>query len=300
MTGRAPKLLTALVFALLAFGAVLILAESVGRGSGDPAQEIAAGLSCPSCAGQSVAESDSPVAVSMRHTIAQQLSQGRTPDQIRNWFVGRYGPDVLRTGSGTGPSALWLVPLVAVAGVTAVALVARRTQLASITGARRPGITVHRRAVFVSVGALATVVVAGVALSGRWIDPPPDAAEPVAASAPGSVAGLVATAEDAESRGDFASAAEAYRSAGQLSEDPAIRLRQAFSLLRAEQPESAIEVADAVVRANPKDPDAMLILGLAQRASGDPAADQTLRRFLALRPTHPAAGEVGRLLGVGG
>lgn len=301
MTVRAAKVSTALVFALLAFGAVVTLSASVDRRSGDAAQAVAAGLSCPSCAGQSVAESDSPVAVSMRQTIAQQLGQGRTPDQVRDWFAGRYGPDVLRTGAGSGPSTLWLVPLIAVAGVAAAAVLTRLTRRAAVTDPRPLGIASHRRAVFVSVGGLATLVVAGVALSGWWIDrTPPQAAEPAVASPSEPLAVHLSNAEKSEAVGDFATAADEYRMASTLSQDPAIRLREAFSLLRAGQPKAAMDVAGAVRQDHPDDPDALLILGLAQRAAGDPEAEPTLTRFVAVSPGHPAVAEVRRLLAPNG
>ncbi|MGW3614680.1 hypothetical protein ACWD6N_33440 [Micromonospora sp. NPDC005163] len=41
------------------------------------------------------------------------------------------------------------------------------------------------------------------------------------------------------------------------------------------------------------------MLGLAQRNSRSAEAEQTLRRFLAVAPAHPAAAEIKRLLGAG-
>jgi hypothetical protein len=46
----------------------------------------------------------------------------------------------------------------------------------------------------------------------------------------------------------------------------------------------------------PDSPDALLVLGLAQRQSDRAQAEVTLRRFLTAAPEHPAAPEIRRLL----
>lgn len=104
-------------------------------------------------------------------------------------------------------------------------------------------------------------------------------------------------AQQFESHDDWVHAAEAYRHAAALTPDPAVSLRLAFALLRAGQPDAATQVANSVEHGAPDNADAVLVLGLAQRASSDPEADQTLSRFLAIAPGHPAAAEVRRILG---
>ncbi len=271
---------------LLAIGAGAAVMHSADHGSRDPVRDIAAELSCPSCAGQSVAESDSPVAAGMRQAIADQLSRGRSPDQVRQWFVERYGPEVLRTDRRGIRALLWVIPVAVVAAVAVGAASGMRRRRGGDPGEVVGGsrLRVGSRAAVLTVSTLVVAVVAGVVVAAWWVERP--AAEPTA----------LARAQTLERSGDFGAAAEAYRQAGRDDDNPAIRLRMAFALLRAGQPDAATAAAKSVQANAPDDPDALLILGLAQRASADPQADQTLRRFLALVPTHPAATEVRRLL----
>lgn len=78
---------------------------------------IASGLKCQTCVGESVADSQSPSAVQFREEIESQMAQGRTDDEILNFFVERYDREILLTPPGSGFGALvWVVPVVAVAG----------------------------------------------------------------------------------------------------------------------------------------------------------------------------------------
>jgi cytochrome c-type biogenesis protein CcmH/NrfF len=126
MTARRAAVLAVMV-ALLA-GAGVAMWRSLGRPAGDPAERLAAGLRCPACQGESVADSRSPVAAAMRAAIAAQLRDGRTPEQVRAWLVQRYGPEVLATPPASGIGALlWAVPAAAlVTGVAVAARTARR------------------------------------------------------------------------------------------------------------------------------------------------------------------------------
>lgn len=100
--------------ALLALGG-LVLVELVRPAAAPTRAEqallIAAELRCPDCQALSVAESQTAAAAAIRGQIVEQLEQGRTPDQIRAYFVARYGDWILLAPSS--PVAWW-VPAVAV------------------------------------------------------------------------------------------------------------------------------------------------------------------------------------------
>jgi len=57
--------------------------------------EIARELRCPVCQGESVAESNAGISQEMRRIIAEQLAQGKNKEQIKAYFVSRYGPWIL-------------------------------------------------------------------------------------------------------------------------------------------------------------------------------------------------------------
>lgn len=128
---------------LFLVGAVVVMAAAVafaGRaGGGDPTFDervgaIAAGLRCPVCQNLSVADSPSRLAGEMREEIATRLRAGADPDEIRAYFVQRYGAWVLLEPPKRGFNLIpWLVPIVAlVAGVAVwLTLVHRRPRAPS-------------------------------------------------------------------------------------------------------------------------------------------------------------------------
>ena len=83
----------------------------------DPAQEARAKalmeeLRCLVCQGQSIADSDAPLAGDMRHEVRSKIAEGESPDEIKSWLVARYGNWVSYDPPFDGATAfLWLGPL---------------------------------------------------------------------------------------------------------------------------------------------------------------------------------------------
>lgn len=48
-------------------------------------------LRCLECQGQSIADSDSPMAGDMRHQVRTRIEAGEEPEVIRSWLMERYG-----------------------------------------------------------------------------------------------------------------------------------------------------------------------------------------------------------------
>ncbi|HZQ39240.1 MAG TPA: cytochrome c-type biogenesis protein [Rhizomicrobium sp.] len=89
----------------------------------DPAKEARARhlqrqFFCLICAGESVDESNSSFATDVRRLVREQIAEGRTDKQIRDFFVARYGAAIL-TKPPVEPATwlLWLGPF----GVLAIA-----------------------------------------------------------------------------------------------------------------------------------------------------------------------------------
>lgn len=310
MNIRRVLALAVLVALLAAAGAALW--RSAQDPHRDVAGRLASGLSCPSCAGETVADSRSPMAAAMRTTIDEQLAGGRTPEQVRDWFVQRYGPEIIADPPWSGIGALlWILPAVTLlAGLALAVRTATRPRSSSHTGAAHEPSTgtdepaggkdpaVTRRAWDVSalvlVGLVALVAV-GAARTASEPNPAPPA-ERATSSPSGEVAERLARGSRLEAQAEFAAAAQAYGEAAELRDEPAIRLRQAFALLRAERAAEAARIARGVLVDLPEDPEALLVLGLAQRADGSPSATRTLRKFLKRAPEHPAAPDIRRLI----
>ncbi len=83
----------------------------------DPAMEAKARvlmheLRCLVCQGQSIADSDAPLAGDMRHEVRARLLAGESPADVRRYLVDRYGNWVTYNPPLDGSTALlWLAPL---------------------------------------------------------------------------------------------------------------------------------------------------------------------------------------------
>ena len=132
MSGRARSS-ALIVGAVVVVGLAALLASTrTGRTESlaDRAHEIAAGLRCPVCLNLSVADSPSRLAEEMRTEITTRLRAGQSPEQIRAFFIDRYGEWILleppRAGLNWVP---WAVPIVAlVAGIAIWMMVIRRRE----------------------------------------------------------------------------------------------------------------------------------------------------------------------------
>jgi cytochrome c-type biogenesis protein CcmH len=58
-------------------------------------KEVAKTLRCAVCQSESVWESNAELALQMRDIIRERLQQGESPNQIRAYFVSRYGDFIL-------------------------------------------------------------------------------------------------------------------------------------------------------------------------------------------------------------
>ena len=66
---------------------------------------------CPVCPGESIDQSQHPLAVQMRNIVVEELENGMNETQIKNYFVDAYGPSVLLEPPTSGINIwVWLVP----------------------------------------------------------------------------------------------------------------------------------------------------------------------------------------------
>lgn len=85
----------------------------------DPAQEARAKalmeeLRCLVCQGQSIADSDAPLAGDMRSQVREKIAAGESPAAIRQWLIDRYGNWVTYDPPfGADTAVLYAAPLLA-------------------------------------------------------------------------------------------------------------------------------------------------------------------------------------------
>ena len=75
---------------------------------------LASELRCPVCQGNSIQDSPSELAQQMRDLIRDQLRSGKTPDDVRAYFVDKYGEWILLSPKAEGLNLIvYIVPFVA-------------------------------------------------------------------------------------------------------------------------------------------------------------------------------------------
>jgi cytochrome c-type biogenesis protein CcmH len=90
------------VVALLAVGAIGTKAATPE----ERAQRLEREIKCPTCSGQSVAQSEAPAALGVKTVIREQ---------IRDYIAAKYNKDLLLDPAGSGfPALVWAVPVIVV------------------------------------------------------------------------------------------------------------------------------------------------------------------------------------------
>lgn len=80
------------------------------------ASELNKSVMCPVCPGESIDQSQNPLALQMRAIVDEKMAEGWSDQQIKDFFVERYGPSVLMEPPSAGFGiAAWIVPPLAFA-----------------------------------------------------------------------------------------------------------------------------------------------------------------------------------------
>jgi cytochrome c-type biogenesis protein CcmH len=122
---------------IAAFGAALALSAARSQAAPPPPADsaleartsaVASQLRCPVCQGLSIQDSPSELAQSMRAVVRDQLAAGRTPDEVKAYYVSKYGEWILLAPRPSGFNLVaYLLPVVIVlGGGLVIALAVRR------------------------------------------------------------------------------------------------------------------------------------------------------------------------------
>ncbi|MBY0398505.1 MAG: cytochrome c-type biogenesis protein CcmH [Thermoleophilia bacterium] len=280
----------------------------------DRARGLAGELRCPVCQGLSIADSPAPLAEQIRRLVREQLAAGATDQDVRDFFVARYGSWILLAPPAGGRDLLlWLAPgAFVLVGMVAITFRSR-------SRARRPpqaGTTRLGRVATVALGVglvgglgVPLVLAVGGRMSGQEITgffpggvgrPSLSDLEARVAARPTDVNDLVALADAYTAADRLDEASTLYRRA--LERDPEsvpALVGIGVILVLADRPDAAVVAFDRAVAVVPDDPDALIYRALARArldGPGTPAVRADAERFLAVAPDDPRADMARRLM----
>lgn len=96
-------MITALLLALALQGAPAATNDSILEAR---TREVASLLRCPVCQGLSIQDSPSELSVQMKDVVRQQLKEGKTPEEVKAYFVSKYGEWILLEPKPSGMNLL--------------------------------------------------------------------------------------------------------------------------------------------------------------------------------------------------
>ena len=101
------------------------------------ARAVASELRCPVCQGESIQDSPAELAQEMKAIVREQLAAGRSPDEVKQYFVEKYGEWILLRPRASGWNVLgYVLPLLAL--LIGVAVIVRATRRWSSRGDPTP------------------------------------------------------------------------------------------------------------------------------------------------------------------
>jgi cytochrome c-type biogenesis protein CcmH len=118
------RLIAALLFAGVAGAQQLTPADSILEAR---TAEVASQLRCPVCQGLSIQDSPSELSQQMRAVVKDQLRAGKSPDEVKAYFISKYGEWILLEPKAHGFNILvYALPVLLIAGGLGVIVLAVR------------------------------------------------------------------------------------------------------------------------------------------------------------------------------
>ena len=78
---------------------------------------VSSQLRCPVCQGESIQDSPSELSTQMRDLVREQLRAGRSEEEVKQYFVDRYGEWILLQPKARGANLLlYFAPILAIVG----------------------------------------------------------------------------------------------------------------------------------------------------------------------------------------
>lgn len=116
-----------LTLSLLAVSTTVVSAQDGDDALEREAQTIDKMLMCPVCPAETIDQAQVEISFQMRAVVRELLAEGRTRQEVLDYFVDRYGADILAAPPKSGTNLVaWILPIVGVAaGLLGVFLVIR-------------------------------------------------------------------------------------------------------------------------------------------------------------------------------
>lgn len=109
---RAQYLVLAVLLVIVAIWSAMFIRTSTQKTLDQRVQDVASQLKCPICQNESVADSPSSLAQQMRMVIRQQLQEGKSEQEVVQYFERSYGEKIINNPPWQGFYLLiWLVPI---------------------------------------------------------------------------------------------------------------------------------------------------------------------------------------------
>jgi len=109
---RTQYLVLAVLLVIVAIWSAMFIRTSTQKTLDQRVQDVASQLKCPICQNESVADSPSSLAQQMRMVIRQQLQEGKSEQEVVQYFERSYGDKIINTPPWQGFYLLiWLVPI---------------------------------------------------------------------------------------------------------------------------------------------------------------------------------------------
>ena len=116
-----------LALSVLAGSATVVSAQGGDDALEREAQAIDKMIMCPVCPAETIDQAQVEISFQMRAVVRELLAEGRTRQEVLDYFVDRYGADILAAPPKSGTNLVaWILPIVGVAaGLLGVFLVIR-------------------------------------------------------------------------------------------------------------------------------------------------------------------------------
>ena len=116
ITGNVCVWLLGALFLIALSAPAVVAAQSPSQALEEEAQGIDRMIMCPVCPAETIDQAQVEISFQMRAVVREMLAEGKTREEILNYFVDRYGPDILAAPPKSGVNLLaWILPIVGVA-----------------------------------------------------------------------------------------------------------------------------------------------------------------------------------------